>query len=139
MSPSNTPKKTVTKKPAAKKATVKKAAVKKPVVAKKAVARKVAAKKVAVKAVVKKVASKKAVPLLEIEVARANRFFPFAGEYQHYTPPTPQHLGVHQLRDYPLAALVPYIDFAAETTASDATVTIGISGPATCFPSATAR
>jgi 5-methyltetrahydrofolate--homocysteine methyltransferase len=56
-------------------------------------------------------ASKKAVPLLELEVARANRFFPFAGEYQHYTPPTPQHLGVHQLRDYPLAALVPYIDW----------------------------
>ena len=50
-------------------------------------------------------------PLLELEVARANRFFPFAGEYQHYTPPTPQHLGVHQLRDYPLAALVPYIDW----------------------------
>jgi 5-methyltetrahydrofolate--homocysteine methyltransferase len=56
-------------------------------------------------------ANKKSVPLLELEVARANRFFPFANEYLHYTPPTPKHTGVHQLRDYPLSALVPYIDW----------------------------
>ena len=36
---------------------------------------------------------------------------PFMGEYQHYKPAVPQHLGVHQLRDYPLAALVAHIDW----------------------------
>jgi len=56
-------------------------------------------------------ANRKAVPLLELEVARANRFFPFAGDHLHYTPPTPKLTGVHQLRDYPLSALVPYIDW----------------------------
>ena len=56
-------------------------------------------------------ANKKAVPLLELEVARGNRFFPFAGDHRHYTPPTPKHTGVQQLRDYPLSALVPYIDW----------------------------
>ena len=56
-------------------------------------------------------ANKKTVPLLELEVARANRFFPFAGEHLHYTPPTPKHTGVHQLTNYPLSALVPYIDW----------------------------
>ena len=56
-------------------------------------------------------ANKKAVPLLELEVARANRFFLFANEHLHYTPPTPKHTGVQQLRDYPLSALVPYIDW----------------------------
>ncbi len=56
-------------------------------------------------------ANKKTVPLLELEVARANRFFPFAGDHLHYTPPTPKHTGVLQLRDYPLSALVPYIDW----------------------------
>ncbi|MBL8308786.1 MAG: methionine synthase [Burkholderiales bacterium] len=56
-------------------------------------------------------ASKQATPLLELDVARSNRFFPFAGEYLRYSPPAPQHLGVHLLRDYPLAALVPYIDW----------------------------
>ncbi len=56
-------------------------------------------------------ASKKAVPLLELEVARSNRFFAFAGDYQHHAPPVPQHLGIHRLSDYPLAALVPYIDW----------------------------
>ncbi len=56
-------------------------------------------------------ANRKAVPLLELEVARANRFFPFAGDHLHYTPPTPKHTGVQQLRDYPLSALVPYIDW----------------------------
>jgi len=56
-------------------------------------------------------ANKKATPLLELEVARANRFFPFAGDHLHYTPPTPKHTGVHQLTNYPLSALVPYIDW----------------------------
>ena len=56
-------------------------------------------------------ANRKTVPLLELEVARANRFFPFAGDHLHYTPPTPKHTGVQQLRDYPLSALVPYIDW----------------------------
>ena len=56
-------------------------------------------------------ANKKAVPLLKLEVARANRFFLFANEHLHYTPPTPKHTGVQQLRDYPLSALVPYIDW----------------------------
>ncbi|MEQ1594355.1 MAG: methionine synthase [Casimicrobium sp.] len=56
-------------------------------------------------------ANKKATPLLELEVARANRFHPFAGDYRQYTPPTPKLTGIHQLRDYPLAALVPYIDW----------------------------
>ena len=56
-------------------------------------------------------ANKKATPLLELDVARANRFHPFAGDYRQYTPPTPKLTGIHQLRDYPLAALVPYIDW----------------------------
>ncbi len=56
-------------------------------------------------------ANKKTVPLLGLEVARANRFYPFAGDHLHYTPPTPKHAGVHQLTNYPLSALVPYIDW----------------------------
>ena len=56
-------------------------------------------------------ANRKTVPLLELEVARANGFFPFAGDHLHYTPPTPKHTGVHQLTNYPLSALVPYIDW----------------------------
>ncbi len=56
-------------------------------------------------------ANKKAVPLLKLEVARANRFFPFAGDHLHYRPPTPKHTGVHQLTNYPLSALVPYLDW----------------------------
>jgi 5-methyltetrahydrofolate--homocysteine methyltransferase len=56
-------------------------------------------------------ANKKTVPLLELEVARANKFNAFAGEYEHYKPPVPGRVGVQQLRDYPLSALVPYIDW----------------------------
>ena len=56
-------------------------------------------------------ANRKTVLLLELEVARANCFFPFAGDHLHYTPPTPKHTGVQQLCDYPLSALVPYIDW----------------------------
>ena len=56
-------------------------------------------------------ANKKAVPLLELELARENRFFPFAGDHLRYMPPTPKHMGVHQLMNYPLSALVPYIDW----------------------------
>jgi 5-methyltetrahydrofolate--homocysteine methyltransferase len=56
-------------------------------------------------------ANKKTVPLLELEVARANKFNAFAGEFADYKPPTPGRVGVQQLRDYPLSALVPYIDW----------------------------
>jgi 5-methyltetrahydrofolate--homocysteine methyltransferase len=56
-------------------------------------------------------ANKKAAPLLEIEVSRANRFKAFEGEYANYVPPKPKQVGVHHLRDYPLSALVPYIDW----------------------------
>ncbi|TAG45682.1 MAG: methionine synthase [Betaproteobacteria bacterium] len=56
-------------------------------------------------------ANKKSVPLLELEVARANKFDVFAGEYASYKPPVPGRVGVQQLRDYPLSALVPYIDW----------------------------
>jgi 5-methyltetrahydrofolate--homocysteine methyltransferase len=56
-------------------------------------------------------ANKKAVPLLELEVARANRFKALEGEFAGYTPPKPKQIGVQHLRDYPLAALVPYIDW----------------------------
>jgi 5-methyltetrahydrofolate--homocysteine methyltransferase len=56
-------------------------------------------------------ANKKTVPLLELEVARANKFNAFDGEFANYTPPVPGRVGVQQLRDYPLSALVPYIDW----------------------------
>jgi 5-methyltetrahydrofolate--homocysteine methyltransferase len=56
-------------------------------------------------------ANKKVVPLLELEVARANKFNAFSGEYANYKPPVPGRVGVQQLRDYPLSALVPYIDW----------------------------
>jgi 5-methyltetrahydrofolate--homocysteine methyltransferase len=56
-------------------------------------------------------ANKKTVPLLELEVARANKFDAFAGEYANYMPPIPGRVGVQQLRDYPLSALVPYVDW----------------------------
>ncbi len=59
----------------------------------------------------KRHANKKTVPLLELEVARANKFFAFAGDHLNYIPPTPKHTGVHQLTNYPLSALVPYIDW----------------------------
>jgi 5-methyltetrahydrofolate--homocysteine methyltransferase len=56
-------------------------------------------------------ANKKTVPLLELEVARANKFNAFDGEFANYKPPVPGRVGVQQLRDYPLFALVPYIDW----------------------------
>jgi 5-methyltetrahydrofolate--homocysteine methyltransferase len=56
-------------------------------------------------------ANKKAQPLVELEIARANRFNAFAGEYANYVPPKPGQIGVQHLRDYPLFALVPYIDW----------------------------
>jgi 5-methyltetrahydrofolate--homocysteine methyltransferase len=56
-------------------------------------------------------ANKKAVPLLELEVARANRFNAFEGEYANYASPKPKQIGINHLRDYPLSALVPYIDW----------------------------
>ncbi len=56
-------------------------------------------------------ASKKSVPILELEVARANRFKGFEGEFANYIPPEPKHIGVQYLREYPLSALVPYIDW----------------------------
>ncbi len=59
----------------------------------------------------KRHANKKTIPLLELEAARANKFFAFAGDHLHYIPPTPKHTGVHQLTHYPLSALVPYIDW----------------------------
>ncbi|MFN3629336.1 MAG: vitamin B12 dependent-methionine synthase activation domain-containing protein, partial [Casimicrobiaceae bacterium] len=56
-------------------------------------------------------ADKKAAPLVELEVARGKRFQGFAGEWADYQPPVPPQLGVVHLRDYPLSALVPYIDW----------------------------
>jgi 5-methyltetrahydrofolate--homocysteine methyltransferase len=56
-------------------------------------------------------AGKKAAPLVELEVARARRFQGFSGEWADYSPPAPRQLGVQHLRDYPLSALVPYIDW----------------------------
>ncbi len=56
-------------------------------------------------------ASKKAIPLLEIEVARANKFVGFSGEYAQFAPQVPKRIGVEHLHDYPLSALVPYIDW----------------------------
>ncbi|MGL4229832.1 MAG: vitamin B12 dependent-methionine synthase activation domain-containing protein, partial [Casimicrobium sp.] len=56
-------------------------------------------------------ANKKAQPLVELEIARANRFNGFSGEYANYVPPKPKQIGVQHLRDYPLSALVPYIDW----------------------------
>ncbi len=56
-------------------------------------------------------AGKKTAPLVELEVARAKRFQGFAGEWADYRPPVPRQTGVVHLRDYPLAALVPYIDW----------------------------
>jgi 5-methyltetrahydrofolate--homocysteine methyltransferase len=46
--------------------------------------------------------------LLSLEDARGNAF---AWEWQRYQPPRPRQLGVHVLRDVPLATLVPYIDW----------------------------
>jgi 5-methyltetrahydrofolate--homocysteine methyltransferase len=60
-------------------------------------------------------ASRKAIPLLEIEVARANKFFGFdlknADSAPQVLPTKPKRIGVEHLHDYPLSALVPYIDW----------------------------
>ncbi|MCX8097711.1 MAG: methionine synthase [Casimicrobiaceae bacterium] len=56
-------------------------------------------------------AGKKTAALLELEVARAKRFRGFEGEWADYAPPVPRQLGVFHLREYPLSALVPYIDW----------------------------
>ena len=56
-------------------------------------------------------ANKKSVPLLELEVARANKFQGCNGEFANYSPPKPKQLGVQTLKEYPLSALVPYIDW----------------------------
>ncbi len=56
-------------------------------------------------------AGKKETPLVELEVARAKRFQGFSGEFADYRPPVPRQIGRFELRDYPLAALVPYIDW----------------------------
>jgi 5-methyltetrahydrofolate--homocysteine methyltransferase len=53
-------------------------------------------------------AGRKAAPVLEIEVARANKFQGFHGAH---VPIAPKRLGVQHLTDYPLSALVPYIDW----------------------------
>ena len=47
--------------------------------------------------------------LLSIEEARRNRFRP---DWAGYQPPQPRQPGIHGLRDYPLADLVPYIDWS---------------------------
>ncbi|HTQ77808.1 MAG TPA: methionine synthase, partial [Burkholderiales bacterium] len=47
-------------------------------------------------------------PLLPIAEARANGF---AADWKSYTPPAPRVPGITALRDYPLEALVPYIDW----------------------------
>jgi 5-methyltetrahydrofolate--homocysteine methyltransferase len=54
-------------------------------------------------------ANRKAVPLLEIEVARANKFV--ADAAKPYVPHRPRRIGVEHIKDYPLSALVPFIDW----------------------------
>jgi 5-methyltetrahydrofolate--homocysteine methyltransferase len=61
-------------------------------------------KKVA-EAHVRNEASKRRIPLV---AARANKF---AIDWKSYTPPKPTFLGTKALTDYPLAELVPYIDW----------------------------
>jgi len=56
-------------------------------------------------------AGRKASPLIELEVARRQRFDAFAGEWANYQPTVPASIGVAHLTDYPLSALVPYIDW----------------------------
>jgi len=46
--------------------------------------------------------------LVSLEKARAQRF---DGDWQNYTPPAPRQPGLHVFDDYPLRALVPYIDW----------------------------
>jgi 5-methyltetrahydrofolate--homocysteine methyltransferase len=48
-------------------------------------------------------------PQLGIEQARANAFH---GDWRHYTPPKPHFLGVQVFDRYPLAELVPFIDWS---------------------------
>ncbi|MBS0312646.1 MAG: methionine synthase [Proteobacteria bacterium] len=56
-------------------------------------------------------ARRKGAPMLTLDAARSNRFQGFAGDYAQYAPPTPLQIGCHHLRDYPLSALVPYLDW----------------------------
>jgi 5-methyltetrahydrofolate--homocysteine methyltransferase len=53
-------------------------------------------------------AGRKTAPQLTLEQARANKFQGFHGSY---VPLAPKRLGVEHLPDYPLSALVPYIDW----------------------------
>ena len=46
--------------------------------------------------------------LVSLEKARGQKF---AGDWEHYTPPTPNQPGVHAFDDYPLAELIPFIDW----------------------------
>ena len=56
-------------------------------------------------------ARRKGAPMLTLDAARSNRFHGFAGDYAQYAQPTPLQIGCHHLRDYPLSALVPYLDW----------------------------
>jgi 5-methyltetrahydrofolate--homocysteine methyltransferase len=47
-------------------------------------------------------------PQLSLEEARENRF---DGRWDEYAPPAPARPGIHTLGDFPLAELVPYIDW----------------------------
>ncbi len=47
-------------------------------------------------------------PALTLEQARANRY---EWDWQSYTPPPPRHPGLHRFEDFPLAELVPFIDW----------------------------
>jgi 5-methyltetrahydrofolate--homocysteine methyltransferase len=53
-------------------------------------------------------AGRKAAPQLTMDQARANKFQGFHGAY---APHAPKKLGVIHLKDYPLSALVPFIDW----------------------------
>ncbi len=48
-------------------------------------------------------------PQLKLQAARDNRF---KGDWQHYTPPRPNFIGVQTLDHYPLTALVDFIDWS---------------------------
>jgi 5-methyltetrahydrofolate--homocysteine methyltransferase len=48
-------------------------------------------------------------PLHSIEQARANAFH---GDWVHYTPPKPAFLGIQVFDHYPLAELIPFIDWS---------------------------
>ncbi len=47
-------------------------------------------------------------PLVSLDHARAQRF---RGDWEHYDPPAPARPGVHVFEDYPLAELLPLIDW----------------------------